>query len=188
MSLLTYRSLYEAVTKSYKDLVFGIYSWNDIQKNFLDQDLYKTNKKAYKANHFEFNPGNDQHLKKVKYMYPRDGIGWNSKPNQFTRYFIFSKNGLIVAAGTVQQSPHEGQENIVWVTQISVSPDYKNQGLATVIVDYILKFCKKMKKEIHLSSWEPEGRAYLRKVFVKLNQKYGLKIVEKDNWEYKELS
>lgn len=136
---------------------------------------------------FEFYPGNDHHLKKVKYLYPRNKYGQNSKPNQFTRYFIFSKKDFIIAAGTVQQSPYEGQENIVWITQISVSPDYKNQGLGSIIVDYILKFSKKMKKDIILSQWEPEGRAYLRKVFIKLNQKYGVKIIEKDNYEHKEL-
>lgn len=35
--------------------------------------------------------------------------------------------------------------------------------------------------------WEPEGRAYLRNVFIRLNKKYNLTIIEKDNYEYKKL-
>jgi GNAT superfamily N-acetyltransferase len=73
--------------------------------------------------------------------------------------FVEVRNGKVVGATGIQQSPSE--PDVFWSKYTSVDQDYRNQGIAKSLIERKLAFVREQKKLLKLSSMTDDGEAFL---------------------------
>lgn len=80
----------------------------------------------------------------------------------------FKENHKVIADLALQQSPED--ENVYWLKHISVSAQYRKQGIAGRLLNLCIDHIRTVGKELHVSSYSEMGELYLAPVIVRLMQ------------------
>jgi GNAT superfamily N-acetyltransferase len=94
---------------------------------------------------------------RIKYL----NTGWNDIQHEFD--IVATVGGKIVGVAGMQQSPHE--ERVIWVTYVSVDPEFRSNGIATQLVTRVFEYARKHNQRIRGSSYTEMGEQYLKQVF-----------------------
>jgi predicted GNAT family acetyltransferase len=111
-------------------------------------------RELYNKNHDMFD--------RIKYMNPRE-------LEKESVYYI-TDDDKVIAAANIQQSPSEPE--VMWLKFVSVDNAYRQQGLATKLLNRIFEDFQNNGKILHLSSYTKMGEAYLKPLITRIRQDY----------------
>lgn len=95
--------------------------------------------------------------KRLKYV--------NFDKNQF--YITAEINSKIIGIAILQINPYN--RHVLWVPGISVDQFYKNQKIATQLIDKIFQYATEHNLIVDPSTYTEEGELYLKHIFDRLN-------------------
>lgn len=101
---------------------------------------------------------------RLKYL----SSGWRDITSEIDLTAIKNKKAIGVAG--IRHSPEE--KNVIWMTFLSVDPEFRGQGVAKKLAEMVFEYAKAHNQRIRLSSYTEMGEAYLRKVFDHLKTRY----------------
>lgn len=101
---------------------------------------------------------------RLKYL----SSGWRDITSEIDLTAIKNKKAIGVAG--IRHSPEE--KNVIWMTFLSVDPEFRGQGVAKKLAEMVFEYAKAHNQRIRLSSYSEMGEAYLRKVFDHLKTQY----------------
>lgn len=101
---------------------------------------------------------------RLKYL----SSGWRDITSEIDLTAIKNKKAIGVAG--IRHSPEE--KNVIWMTFLSVDPEFRGQGVAKKLAEMVFEYAKAHNQRIRLSSYTEMGEAYLRKVFDHLKTQY----------------
>ena len=87
---------------------------------------------------------------------------------------MIDENNKILGAVGLQQSPHVGQEGLMWMKFISIHEDYRGRGLARTLVKNTIDYCLTHQKELLLSSFTDDGKIKLKHIFEEFSNQINL--------------
>jgi GNAT superfamily N-acetyltransferase len=96
---------------------------------------------------------------RIDYLSPNLVYGWDWEE---TILYIEVKNKLVAAAG-LQENPNDPE--MLWMKFISVDSEFRNMGMATSLFPAVVAFAEnKGYKKLKISSYEPDGKKFLKPV------------------------
>lgn len=101
-----------------------------------------------------------------------------------TIYPVVEAEDKIVGISELQKSPYE--ENVYWITFISVDPKYQGKGFASKLVEEIFKFAKENNVSLRNSRYTEQGDQKLRNKIHEYSEKYNVKL--KESGDYRKMN
>ncbi len=95
---------------------------------------------------------------------------WDDMSRWETHFPVVSDAGKILAAGSVRPNPENEAE--LWLTHISVDPDYKGQGYGKNILRRIFAYAHDAGYLLAPSSFEKEGLERLAPIMPRLHREF----------------
>ncbi|MCB9809343.1 GNAT family N-acetyltransferase [Candidatus Nomurabacteria bacterium] len=96
------------------------------------------------------------------------------------KYFpaVKNPNGVIVGISEIEKSPYD--ENIFWIKYISVDPEFREKGYASMIAHEIFSFAQKKNLTLEASSYSSdEGFNKLKPLLNRLADETGVEFIDK---------
>lgn len=87
------------------------------------------------------------------------------------RYFYIQVNQRIIGIAVINES-----KNIPTLIVLEIEDEFKNQKLATSLVNGICSFYKGQ-KQINVTPYQPEGLKWLKPVLTKIGKLYNIEII-----------
>lgn len=112
--------------------------------------------------HSKYYPKDKTLYDRIKYLHPSEV--------DREEHIIYEVKGKVVGDLGLQVNPYEKDK--YWLKHISVDPKFKNQGIATKLIDAMFKKAEKEKMGIQRSSPSEEGKKYLTDLMNRMKQKY----------------
>lgn len=102
------------------------------------------------------------------------------EPFRVDRKYILAADeitGKIVGAVCLDENPRDLQFTIK-IGYVSVSPAYKNKGVATKLVAALFEYAEQQQKSVQNSKYEPEGMQYLKPLLHRMKSNYSVLFYE----------
>lgn len=95
-------------------------------------------------------------------------------PNQYRETLIacLDDKERIVGLIGLEQSPHRGQDDLLWVKFVSVRGDMQRQGVATELIRRGFEYAKEHHKSLLNSSYSEMGEKSIKSVFARISTEY----------------
>jgi GNAT superfamily N-acetyltransferase len=114
-----------------------------------------------------------------KDVFDRLAYLWDEEARREKHFLILEDERKIIAAGSVRNNPKDESE--LWLTHVSVDPEYKNHGNGTAILRDIFNYAVQTGQMLAPSAFQPEGYLYLAPVMARLHQQFpDLKVIYKE--------
>lgn len=91
---------------------------------------------------------------------------------------VYRVDGEIAGAAGIWPNPYD--KDVLWMPFISVRQEFKNKGIGTALAKAVADYAKKEGKILSVSSFSDEGHLYLKKVFERLKDTNGYRILTKN--------
>lgn len=105
---------------------------------------------------------NNDVFDRLKYLFPSE-IGRED-------HFVVLDNGKIIASLAIQVNPYD--EDQLWLKHVVVDENYRNQGLATKLIDALFKYLQKTNLELVRSTPTEQGQKYIQPIMQRYKQLY----------------
>lgn len=94
-------------------------------------------------------------------------------------YSLLKVNKKIIGLASLEQSPRDGEEDILWVQSVCIDETLKGQrkGFADKLLREIFSFAKSNNKKLSLSKFTEEGAERLKAKYLPLSVEYSVEIV-----------
>lgn len=101
-----------------------------------------------------------------------DRIRYLNSSEMFKEYHFVchTADDIVVGDLGLQQSPFEGEADLMWMKHVSVDKHHRQQGIATELMEAAIGYCREHGKTLQMSSYSDEGKLYLRPLVRRLRQ------------------
>lgn len=95
-------------------------------------------------------------------------------PNEYNETVIVCMDykERILGMISLEQSPHRGQEDLLWIKFVSVRGDMQCQGIATELIKRGFEYAQTNNKSLLNSSYSETGNKYIKPVFTRISALY----------------
>lgn len=117
---------------------------------------------------------NNEQINKFKYFNNRSDFyeGYN------VRFFTILVDSKIVGLAHIRKNPYI--DETYWLSYLCILDEYQNNGLASLLSEYIFTWFKENDLQFETSSYSESGFIKLKPLFNKLSQKCGVKFIDKE--------
>lgn len=69
------------------------------------------------------------------------------------------------------------EDNIIFLIYVEVDPEYRNEGIATYLLEYFFKLISKKEYILDISQYLDDGEKYLKNIIQNLINKYNIQSI-----------